>query len=197
VAAGTALATTVTILLAWPAPYPTPAAPPASAQGPQVNTDARLMAEFEAAVGAYSALHRKLEGTLPSLPRESAPQQISTHQTALAQLIARARGGAKPGDIFTKDVRALFRRYLSRVLAGPQGAALKAAILDEDPGRIRLHVNGPYPESVPVTTVPPQVLQALPKLPEELEYRFIGNRLVLHDIHAHTIVDLIENAIPG
>ena len=37
--------------------------------------------------------------------------------------------------------------------------------------------------------MPPQVLQALPKLPEELEYRFIGDRLILFDIHAHIIVD--------
>jgi len=36
----------------------------------------------------------------------------------------------------------------------------------------------------------------LPKLPEDLEYRFIGDRLVLHDIHADTIVDVIENAFP-
>ena len=48
--------------------------------------------------------------------------------------------------------------------------------MDENPGRLQLQVNARYPESVPVSTVPPQVLQALPKLPEELEYRFIGDR---------------------
>jgi hypothetical protein len=196
-AATTVLLATMTVLLAWPYPGQKPAAPPPAAQPPRVNTDARLMAEFEAAVSAYSAMHRKLEATLPDLPTETTPQQISTHQAALAQLITRARAGAKPGDVFTKDVRALFRRYLARVLAGPQGAALRAAIMDDDPGRIRLNVNDRYPDSVPVATVPPQVLEALPKLPEELEYRFIGDRLVLHDIHAHTIVDLIENAIQG
>ena len=57
-------------------------------------------------------------------------------------------------------------------------------------------MNARYPESVPVASVPPQVLQALPKLPEELEYRFIGDRLILHDIHAHIIVDLIDGVIP-
>ena len=62
--------------------------------------------------------------------------------------------------------------------------------------RLRLHINARYPESIPVPTVPPQVLQALPKLPDDLEYRFIGDRLILHDVHAHTIVDLIDDAIP-
>ena len=68
--------------------------------------------------------------------------------------------------------------------------------MDENPGRLSLHINARYPESVPVSTVPPQVLQALPKLPEDLEYRFIGDRLILHDIHAHIIVDIIDDAIP-
>ena len=82
------------------------------------------------------------------------------------------------------------------MFVGPEGAELKAVIMDENPGRLQLHVNARYPESVPVSTVPTQVLQTLPKLPEDLEYRFIGDRLVLHDIHADTIVDVIENAFP-
>ena len=169
---------------------------PTMSQAPRVNADAKTMADFEARVNAYAALHRKLEATLPDLPKEATPQQISTHQVPLARMIARARSGAKAGDIFTRDTRALFRRYLARVFQGREGAELKALIMDENPGKLRLQVNGPYPESVPVSTVPPQVLQALPKLPEDLQYRFIGDRLVLLDVHAHTIVDVIENAIP-
>ncbi len=192
--AGTVLALAVTTLLATTPSVPQPPARPADGQ--RVNADAKVMAEFEERVKAYSALHRKLEATLPDLPKEATPEQIHQHQMALAQLIAKARSGARFGDIFTKETRALFRRYLARVFAGRQGTELKAVIMDENPGKLRLYVNGRYPESVPVTTVPPQVLQALPKLPDDLEYRFIGDRLVLHDIHAHTIVDVVENAVP-
>jgi hypothetical protein len=192
--AGTLFALAVSILLVAPtAGTPQGAAP---AGGQKVNADAKVMADFEARVKAYSDLHRKLEATLPNLPKETTPAQINQHQMALAQLIARARSGAQFGDIFTKETRALFRRYLARVFAGREGAGLKAVIMDENPGKLQLHVNAPYPESVPVSTVPTQVLQTLPKLPEDLEYRFIGDRLVLHDIHAHTIVDMIENAVP-
>jgi hypothetical protein len=207
---GTTLAIAVTIVLTM-AP-PSPIAGPRlrvagdepgvgrnlapQAAGQKVNPDAKVMAEFEARVKAYSELHRKVEKTIPDLSKEATPEQISQHQMALAQLIARARSGAQFGDIFTKDTRALFRRYLARVFAGREGAQLKAAIMDENPGKLQLHVDARYPEAVPLSTVPAQVLSALPKLPEELEYRFIGDRLVLHDIHAHTIVDLIENAVP-
>ena len=198
--AARALALAVTIVLAS-APGLAPAAgrrvTAQDDRGPRVNRDAKVMAEFEERVKAYSTLHRELERTLPSLPKEATPEQINAHQVALAALIAKTRARASAGDIFTKDTRALFRRYLARVFDGPQGRALRASIMDENPGRLRLHINARYPESIPVASVPPQVLQALPKLPDDLEYRFIGDRLILHDIHAHTIVDVIDNAIPG
>jgi hypothetical protein len=85
---------------------------------------------------------------------------------------------------------------MAKVFGGPGGAALRASIMDENPGTLKLAVNDPYPDSVPLSTVPPQVLQGLPKLPEQLEFRFIGNRLILMDLHAHLIVDLIDNALP-
>ena len=37
--------------------------------------------------------------------------------------------------------------------------------------------------------MPPQVLKKLPKLPEELEYRFVRQNLILFDPHAHIIAD--------
>ena len=115
----------------------------------------------------------------------------------IARLIQQARRNAKPGDVFTRESRHVIRRLLARVFAGPEGKELKASIMDENPLLIKLDVNGRYPDSVPLSTVPPQVLQGLPKLPDEMEYRFIGNRLVLVDVHAHLIVDYVDNALPN
>ena len=169
----------------------------ASAQDPvRVNPDAQLMVEFNERINQYVELHRKLETTLPPLPNDATPEQIDAHQRALERLIQRARANAKQGDFFTKTVRALFRRNLYQVFHGAQGAKLKASIMDENPGPIRLSVNGRYPDGVPLPTVPPQALQALPRLPPELEYRFIGNRLVLLDVHAHTVADILDGPLP-
>jgi hypothetical protein len=44
--------------------------------------------------------------------------------------------------------------------------------------------------------MPPQVLEPLPKLDEEMEYRFLGQRLVLLDTHAHIVVDYTEDVLP-
>jgi hypothetical protein len=163
---------------------------------PRVNEDARLMVEFNQRVNEYIDLHRKLEGKLPALASDATLEEVDAHQRALERLIQRARSNARQGDLFTKDIRALFRRNLYRVFKAPEGASLKATIMEENPGPIRLSVNGRFPDGVPLPTVPPQVLDVLPRLPTELEYRFIGNRLVLLDVHAHTIVDIIDNPMP-
>lgn len=163
---------------------------------PRVNAEAALAAEFTKRVAEYVALHNKVEGSLPRLSKDATPDQIDKHQRELGRLIMKARASARVGDIFTKEIRAYFRRQIAAAFAGPEGRALKSSIMDENPGPIRLAVNGRYPDSVPLATMPPQVLAQLPRLPEDLEYRFIASRLILLDVHAHIIVDYIDDALP-
>jgi hypothetical protein len=61
---------------------------------------------------------------------------------------------------------------------------------------IQLKVNRSYPVEVPLQTTPPSLLQNLPKLPPELEYRVVGKALVLRDVNANLIVDFLPNALP-
>jgi hypothetical protein len=42
----------------------------------------------------------------------------------------------------------------------------------------------------------PALLQVLPPLPRELEYRFVDRDLVLIDIHADLVVDILKEALP-
>jgi hypothetical protein len=56
-------------------------------------------------------------------------------------------------------------------------------------------VNAKYPDSAPLPTVPPNLLAALPKLPEGLEFRIINKDLILLDVDANLIVDFIRAAI--
>lgn len=170
-------------------------APAAQAQ-PRVNVDAALSVEFTKRAQAYLEIHEKAAAQLPRLSKEATPEEIDKHQRALARAIQRMRPHAKPGDIFTRDVRAYLRRQLAGVFAGPEGRKLEATMLDENPRNVRLAVNDRYPDTVPLATMPPQVLAALPKLPDELEYRFIGERLILLDVPAHLVVDFIEKALP-
>jgi hypothetical protein len=166
--------------------------PPAA---PRVNVDAQTSVDFLKRIDAYAELHRKVERTLPELPKNPTPTQSDTHARNLARLIAQARPGAKEGDMFTRETRAYVRRQIARALAGPDGAAVRSSVSEENPGRVQLRVNARYPEGIPLTTMPPQILGALPKLPDDLEYRFIGERLILLDVHAQMIVDYIPDAL--
>jgi hypothetical protein len=147
----------------------------------------------------YVDLHLKLERSLPTLPKAATPAEIDKNQRAFEALMREARSAAKPGDIFTPEARPVITRLLATVFGGPDGQQLKASIMDEnpvDPVQLKLTVNSRYPDSVPLSTVPPQVLQTLPKLTEDLEYRFIGDWLILLDTHAHVIADFIDHALP-
>jgi len=166
-------------------------------QEPVVPADARVIAEFTQRVEAYVELHKKLEATLPKLPKEATPEQIVANQRALAELIRTARAAAKQGDVFTPAMTAYMKALLKRVFSRPEGRQLRASIMDEYPGRITLQANGRYPDTVPIASMPPDVLAALPKLPEEIEYRFVGDQFILLDPHAHIIVDFIPGALPS
>jgi hypothetical protein len=162
---------------------------------PAVNANAATLKEFVRRVDAYVAVHKKAEDTLPALPKQTNPQEIDKHQRALAILIQAARKDAKPGDIFTPAMQRLVRSLLQPIFSGKDGAQIKSEILDNEyKGNVKLAVNGRYPDEVPISTVPPQVLAQLPKLPEELEYRFIQTSLILFDSHSHTIADYVVNA---
>ena len=184
-----------------PATSASPASAPPTERvvGPLSPADAQALATMNDRVKEYVELHQKIERSLPKLPDEATQEQIVRNQRAFEVLLRKARATAKPGDIFTPEARPVIKRLLAAVFGGPNGQQLKASIMDEnpvDPVALKLTVNGRYPDTVPLATVPPQVLQTLPKLTEDLEYRFIGDWLILLDTHAHVIADFIDNALP-
>ena len=184
-----------------PATSASPASAPPTERvvGPLSQADAQALATMNDRVKAYVELHQKIERSLPKLSDEATQEQIVSNQRAFEALLRKARATAKPGDIFTPEARPVIKRLLSAVFGGPDSQELKASIMDEnpvDPVALKLTVNGRYPDTVPLTTVPPQVLQTLPQLTEDLEYRFIGDWLILLDSHAHVIADFIDNALP-
>jgi hypothetical protein len=173
----------------------TPSADDRQRQPQPVNTNAAIMADFVKRVEAYVALHKKVEATLPDLKDKGTPESIDKHERAMEQLMRTARKDAKQGDLFTPAMQKVVRDLLRPIFSGPDARQIKAEILDNEyKGNVKLVVNGRYPDEIPISTVPPQVLAQLPKLPEELEYRFIQTNLILFDPHAHIIADYIVQA---
>lgn len=174
------------------------AAPPTErVVGPLSEADAAALASMNDRLEQYVDAHKKLEEGLPKMSKEATPEEIDKHQRAFEAKVREARKDARQGDIFGPEAQPVIKRLLASVFAGPEGKELIASILDENPAGMKLSVNMRYPDSVPISTVPPEVLQTLPRLSEDMEYRFIGRHLILLDSHAHVVADFIPDAIPN
>jgi hypothetical protein len=160
--------------------------------------------EFRAKVKTYTELVDRLDKSLGRLPDRAEPEQIVAHKRALAAAIKQARAGAKPGEIFVASEQPVFLSILKVETKGKEGAPARKAIAEDNPKAqqsehktppVPLVVNATYPDGAPRSTTPPTILLRLPKLPENVEFRFVGKALVLYDPRANIIVDFIPNAL--
>jgi hypothetical protein len=153
--------------------------------------------EFSDRVQKYVQLHKSVEATVPKLKSTNEPELIAAHQKILARKIKAARARARRGDIFTLAAKEAFLKAISSEFQGPQAPHAKATIKQGAPlNKVHFHVNEIYPESIPYTSVPPTMLQNLPKLPEEVAYRAVSSDLVLLDVKANLVVDYLPGVIP-
>jgi len=171
------------------------AAQQATPQVPTVEFTVEVLgsktAEFAAKMDEYERLRTKLQEGLPALEVTANPLDIQRAERLLAERIRKARAGASRHDIFTDDSRRAFRQILRPVTTAATCAFLK----DDNPGEWGWQVNAEYPKQHPVSSVPPAMLGVLPRLPEDVFYRFLDTDLVLHDTKANVMLDRIENAI--
>lgn len=184
-----------------PSPPATTASPEAAPPtqrvvGPLSEADAAALATMNDRLKAYVELHTKIESALPKLAAEATPVDRDKVQRQFEQEMRKARAGAKQGDLFTPQAQPVIKRLIAAVFDGPEGMKLKASIMDENPVGVKLAVNGRYPDNVPISTMPPPVLQTLPKLTEGLEYRFVNDHLIILDAHAHVVADYLDNVLP-
>jgi hypothetical protein len=165
---------------------------------PPVNADAQVLADFKARLDKYEEIRKKADDSAPPLKKTDDAAKIKDAQQGLGERIGAARAGAKQGDVFTPEISALIRRLVHPETKDPDTKALLKEKKDQPkPGSVPLwKVGMPYPEKEPLATMPPDVLERLPKLPADMEYRFVGKHLILRDARANTIVDFAPNVIP-
>jgi len=165
-----------------------------SGEAPNPVDDPRFKDFFDH-VRAYMKIHDSAEARVAKLKDTSDPKQVSTREKALADEIRVERAGARQGDVFSaaaaKEIGSIVADdFLARPLR------IQKAILVEVPVKVPPAINTDYPTTLPLATVPPSLLQKLPTLPEELEYRFLGRHLIIRDIKANLIVDFIPDVVP-
>jgi hypothetical protein len=170
----------------------------AQASSTPVNPSAKTMAAFKQRVDEYMSLQKKLASEGPRLPNESTPEQIDKHQRELAVRLAAARSTARVGHFFDAEMQALVHQVMAKIFSSPtRRREFREAVMEENPRGVKLTINQRYPDQVPMATMPPELLEQLPALPGELEYRFVGESLILLDTVAHVIIDYMPRALPA
>ena len=171
----------------------------ASAQSrpnPPVNRNAAIASDFEQRVADYMKVHQQAQNGLTTPKNTESPEKISDYQHELATKIRESRTQAPQGSIFTPEVVGLFQGLVTSALNSPDGGKIRKSYQHAEPAAIRgvrLEVNQTYPDGVPLQSMPPSLLLNLPPLPKQLEYRFVGHELVLLDVAANLIVDIIPD----
>ena len=174
---------------AVPAPEVTPGGQAA------VNAQGAATLEFKRRVEAYLKVHNEAEGKVPNLKRTDDPQEISDREKALGQMIMTLRANAQPGDIFAPEYQPYFVKIVQDDFK-TRSAADRKALVAELPAKMKIDINTVYPTTMPLETFPPALLRKLPDLPPELEYRIVGRSLLLRDVKANLIVDILRDVVP-
>jgi len=157
--------------------------------------DAAAIAEFSERVRAYCLLREAIG--MPSERIFSDPRDMQIVRKTLRDAIRERRPLAREGDIFT-HAAAVAIRHIVASTAAENELALKDAVHamrgDRLPGARPPVVNGTYDWRLGAWMWPALLLE-LPPLPEDLQYRIVDDDLVLIDIRADLVLDILDDAL--
>ena len=152
-----------------------------------------MLTEFLDRVADYVEIRREVTAGISGPIFCSDPEELTRQAAQLGAAIREARPLAREGAIFTPRVAAFFR---ARIAHAVRAAAIDVATsggLDEGVAR-DVYAVLPWGAG---RRVWPVLVDALPALPQELEYRFVGRHLVLLDVEANLVVDVLREAVPA
>jgi hypothetical protein len=151
---------------------------------------------FADRVDAYVDFKKKLQADLPKpKPGDRGTGKAEATEDTMAARLQAARKDAKPGAIFG-DAALYFKQIIEKD-SETRGIRDAYASMQEVPSQNPPAVNAVYPEKAALATVPPLILVNLPRLPDGLEYRFMGRDMILRDRDANLIIDFLPGAVPA
>jgi hypothetical protein len=165
---------------------------------PAADPTKAVFDDFAKRVDNYMKLRKTLTDSIGELDPTKSQAEITARANALANAIIAARAQAKPGDIFTPEVATILATLIKQEYSRRTEPVQETRDdqQEELPDFVP-HVNQVYPTTYPLATFPPTLLPLLPPLPEQLEYRVAQHYLVLRDIEANVIIDVMPNAVPA
>src|SRR5688572_9464550 len=155
------------------------------------------VAEFAVSVREYLRLRQAAARDLPHERPSDDPREMLEFRKALRRAIREARPDARAGDLFNPRAAAEFRHIVAATAAAHRvdpKDLIRGMRAERAPGAKEPAVNGRYDWRLGAWMWP-ALLQALPPLPADLQYRIVDDDLVLVDLQASLVVDILEDAI--
>jgi methionine-rich copper-binding protein CopC len=164
-------------------------------QKPAANQSGAATKAFLDRLQDYVRYHNNVEKMVPPLTRTSDPARISDREKALGDALIKQRPDAKPGDFLITQYQPILAQIIKDDFA-QRPVADRKALIRELPKGLTINVNTIYPPTIALATFPPNLLQKLPALPRELEYRIVGRDLILRDVTGNVVVDVMREVFP-
>ncbi len=169
---------------------------PVSLAQARSGSEKKLLSEFQKDTRSYIRIRDTARRQVPKIGDDATRAEIEVYKTAFQQAIRNARTHAAQGEIFTDEVSTWIRSLIRAEFKGWERSELRKTVLEADTTGVPVRVNAVYPESKELVEMSPQLLLALPPLPKELRYRFIGRSLAILDRDTAIIVDHMKDALP-
>ena len=163
---------------------------------PASDADKRMVIEFERNAKQYTQRREEIEDEMPKLSKQATAEEITAHKNELLKRVLAERKGVARGSIFTPDSERYIRNVIATLFKGRDRTQLRKELAEAENASVPVRVNAVYPEAAELLEMPPTLLLALPQLPKQLRYRFVGTSLLLVDRENHLIVDYMTNALP-
>ena len=167
-------------------------------QVPTPSEDSAALQHWTLNIEDYLAIREQAARAAPPPRFPMSAAELLRAEAAFAAEIRARRTGAHVGDMFTSDVQRTFRKVIARTLtdhqivAGDLAATLLADVL---PGSASPAVNQRFPWQLG-SAMPACLLAALPELPKGIQYRLVGRDLILLDLDANLVIDILREALP-
>jgi hypothetical protein len=157
----------------------------------QLPVPAPVLTEFLVRVADYIEVRRDVTAGVSGPVFCSDPEELTRQAAQLAAAIRDARPLATEGTIFTPRVAVFLKARIAHTV---RVAAMDVTTsVGDDDVVLEVHALLPWGAG---RRVWPVLVEALPGLPQELEYRFVGRHLVLLDAEANLVVDVLRDALP-
>lgn len=152
---------------------------------------------FAERVAAYAELHQRMDALLPPWTVINDVESIFRRRVDLASAIRAERPDARQGDIFEPSAAAAVRGIIAAALSNVDVEFMLQGLYEECemPVGYRPTVNAGYPAWA-THEMPVVLLHVLPVLPAAMQYRLIDHDLLLWDVDANLVVDVLPDALP-